>query len=164
MAHSCVPFLIFYSEKTLDNFAKQVYNIYTIEKLRLLYGAAHRFVLCSLVFSITKPATPPRFHTRWRGGCCLFRCFYQAPFLIKCDPIAEDRVIVILKFFRILPVFDLVKGRCAVFGHCILCAGILRLKNSDAISLRVKDDHIAAPFSMLLIGVHLIARSGKNTG
>ena len=62
-----------------------------------------------------------------------------------------------------MPVFDLVKGRCAVFGHCILCAGILRLKNSNAISLRVKDYHIAAPFSMLLIGVHLIARSRKNS-
>ena len=87
----------------------------------------------------------------------------QASFLIERNPIAEDRVIVILKFFRILPVFDLVKGRCAVFGHCILCAGILRLKNSNAISLRVKDYHIAAPFSMLLIGVHLIARSRKNS-
>ena len=87
----------------------------------------------------------------------------QAPLLIERDPIAKNRVIVILKLFRILPVFDLVKGRCAVFGHCILCVGILRLKNSDAISLRVKDDHIAAAFAMLLIGVHLIARSGKNS-
>ena len=53
------------------------------------------------------------------GLVMIFVLFHpnQASFLIKRDPIAEDRVIVILKFFGILPVFDLVKGRCAVFGH-----------------------------------------------
>ena len=47
--------------------------MYTIEKLRLLYGAAHRFVLCSLVFSIIKTSHPAAFLTRWRGGLSLFQ-------------------------------------------------------------------------------------------
>ena len=36
----------------------------------------------------------------------------QTALFIKRDPIAEDRVIVILKFFGILPVFDLLQSLC----------------------------------------------------
>lgn len=66
-------------------------------------------------YDLLEPDTashPAAFLTRWRGGLFLFRCFYQASFLIKCDPIAKNRVIVILKFFRILPVFDLLQSLC----------------------------------------------------
>ena len=66
-------------------------------------------------YNLLEPETashPAAFLTRWRGGWFLFRCFYQASFLIERDPIAEDRVIVILKLFGILPVFDLLQSLC----------------------------------------------------
>ena len=91
---------------------------------------------------------PAAFLTRWRGGWFLFRCFYQASFLIECDPIAENRVIVLLKLFGILPVFDLLQSRCAARFQSVQRFGILGLEENDLRSVRMINNDVAAPFAV----------------
>ena len=81
----------------------------------------------------------------------------QAALFIKCNAIAENGVIVLLKLFGILPVFDLLQCRCAAFFQSIQFFAILCLKENDLRSVGMEHDNIAAALAVFPVGFYLIA-------
>ena len=86
----------------------------------------------------------------------------QASFLIERDPIAEDRIIVILKLFGILPVFDLLQSLGAALLQTTKRFGILGLEENDLRSVRMINNDVAAPFAVFPIGFYCAARASQD--
>ena len=86
----------------------------------------------------------------------------QTALFIKRDPIAEDRVIVLLKFFGILPVFDLLQSLCTALLQTTKRFGILGLEENDLRSVWMINDDVAAPFAVFPVGLYRAARAGQD--
>ena len=87
----------------------------------------------------------------------------QASFLIERDPIAEDRIIVILKLFGILPVFDLLQSLGAALLQTTKRFGILGLEENDLRSVRMIHDDVAAALAVFPVGLYRTAGAGQDT-
>ena len=66
-------------------------------------------------------------------------CLDQTALFIKCNAIAEDGVIVLLKLFGILPVFNLLESRCTVFFQAVQRFGIFGLEDRNSCIAGVAD-------------------------
>ena len=91
-------------------------------------------------------------------------CLDQTALFIKRDPIAEDRVIVILKFFGILPVFDLLQSLCTALLQTTKRFGILGLEENDLRSVWMINDDVAAPLAVFPVGLYRAAGTGQDPG
>ena len=94
----------------------------------------------------------------------LLFCLHHTPFLIKRDPVLKDFVIAV---FIVACVSSLLLlPQCRIAGRVQLAgrSGIFDLEDGNAPAAHILDNNIAAAFSVLTVGFHLVSAAGENTG